>query len=102
MTLKSGWINRGTSRDTRHPATISIDLTEPFVLITVGTKERGLIEYDHSVRILLKEAQERGQEPLLRYGDGTPATYLGVAKPGAIADEELAILVMPTKRKGEE
>jgi hypothetical protein len=80
---------------------LSIHLTNPMVMVAVGTKERGRIGYDAAVRLLLKEAEENNEEPLMRYGDGEPATYMGVSNEGALFGEETVILVMPTKPKSD-
>lgn len=77
---------------------LSIHLKEPWLVLIVGTKESGRIGYDAAVRLLLKEAEEQNQEPLMRYGDGEPATYMGVSN----EHEETVILLMPTKYKVED
>lgn len=78
---------------------LSIHIQEPWVLVSVGTTERGLITYEEAVCLLLKDAEEREQEPLMRYGDAEPAVYMGVSNEGALFDEETVLLLMPTKYK---
>lgn len=83
----------------RYSNKLAIHIDEPFLMVTVGTKERGRISYDAAVRLLLVQAEECNQEPRMRYGDGEPATYMGVTSEGALVQEEAAILIMPTKYK---